>query len=244
MKVSTRSMREVLERHLKRWQDLDDIGATRKNPALKVIALSRQPGSRGKFVATRVAQKLDLPMYDRDLIQKVADAAQIDSRMVHHRDEKGHSVWEIWSDILASNRQLWAANTMRRLSLKPDQYMKHLRDVMEDIADKEGGLIVGRGANHILPPSDCLRVRIIAPMEMRVENMARIHNVSTNVARNRILRRQAHRREYVQHYFGADVQDPENYDLVVNMGCFTIEDAAHGVINAWNVLREGDGVLN
>jgi len=237
-------MREVLERHLKRWEDLDEIGATKKSPDLKIITLSRQPGSRGKFVATRVAQKLDIPMYDRDLIQKVADAAQIDKKMVHHRDEKGHSVWELWSDILANNRQLWAANTMRRLALKPDQYMTHLKEVMEEIAENDGGLIVGRGANHILPPSDCLRVRIIAPMEMRVENMARIHNVSTHVARNRILRRQTHRRDYVRHYFGADDQDPENYDLVINMGSFTVEDAARGVVKAWNVLRESNGDVN
>ncbi len=236
MKGSVRSMKDVLERRLTKWQVLDDQVAGRKEAELRVITVSRQPGSRGKFVATRVAQKLDIRLFDRDLIARVAESVNMDADSVRHRDERGHSVLEQWSDILSHQRQLWPSSlNLRRL--KPDRYLEHLRRVLLEIADGDGGMIVGRGANFILQPAQCLRVRIVAPLEMRVQNMARIHSVPPSVARNRILRREADRRDFARHYFGADIADPQHYDLVINMASFTMEDAARGVINAWNVLR-------
>lgn len=81
----------------------------------------------------------------------------------------------------------------------------------------------------MLPSDDTFRVRIIAPIDLRIQNMSEEFGVPAEEARRRILRTESDRRAFVRKYFYADIADPANYDLVINTGTLSI-DAAVGTV--------------
>ena len=113
------------------------------------------------------------------------------------------------------------------------QLRHQLLKIIGTIGKHGKAVIVGRGANFILPPEDRFRVRIIAPMNMRVEKMTNDLGVSTEEAKRHILKVEADRRAFIRKYFYADIANPINYELVINTGAMTVETTAETVINAY-----------
>ena len=93
-------------------------------------------------------------------------------------------------------------------------------------------VIVGRGANFILPPQERFSVRVVAPFKVRLQNVAREHGVSENDAKRRILRRESRRGAFVRRSFHEDIADPHNYDMVLNTAKLSIHSAVNAVIVA------------
>ena len=138
--------------------------------------------------------------------------------MLESLDEKRLSVLEDWISTLVNEKHLWA-----------DQYLKHLMRVVGTIGKHGQAIIMGRGANFMLPPNGTFAVRIIAHLDRRIQNVSRDFGVTSEEARRRVLRTESDRRAFVRKYFHANVTDPANYDLVINTGTLSI-DAAVGAI--------------
>jgi cytidylate kinase len=92
-----------------------------------------------------------------------------------------------------------------------------------------GAVLIGRGANFILPPERRLSVRVIAPFDVRATSVARDHQVSEKDARNRITKTDSQRRAFVRKYFNTSIADPLNYDMVVNTGSVSIDGAVEAI---------------
>ncbi|MBW1822092.1 MAG: cytidylate kinase-like family protein, partial [Deltaproteobacteria bacterium] len=116
--------------------------------------------------------------------------------------------------------------------LWPDQYLRHLMKVIGTIGKHGNAVIVGRGANFVLPPEGRIRVRIVAPLDVRVENVSHNFGVSAGDAKRRIIRTESERRAFIRKYFNADITDSINYDIVLNTGTLSIEAAANAIKNA------------
>jgi cytidylate kinase len=101
------------------------------------------------------------------------------------------------------------------------------------IIGKHGGAVdVGRGANYILPPENRFRVRVVAPLEVRIDNVARNFDVPREEAKKRVIRTESDRRAFIRKYFNAEISDPTQYDLVINTENISIETAAKTVGSA------------
>ena len=93
-------------------------------------------------------------------------------------------------------------------------------------------MIVGRGANFILPAHEIFAVRVIAPLEIRIRNVALKYNVAAEEAKRRIIQRESRRKAFIRHSFNADISDPIHYDMVINTGKISIAAAVEAVIAA------------
>jgi len=113
--------------------------------------------------------------------------------------------------------------------LYPGIYLEHLMNVVGVIAKHGHAVIVGRGANFIIPPGECLSVRVVAPLELRVRNIAQVYEVPVETARRRVLHRESRRAAFVKQSFHTDVANPDIYDLLVNTAK-SGNDAAVGAI--------------
>jgi len=220
MKTKTRSVLEIIEEQAKKWQ-LMKAKEKKEAVVFPVITISREPGSGGRIVASALAEKLGLDLFHQEIINEMAESAQVSSRILETLDEKGLSVLEEWITSLVDNRHLW-----------PDQYLRHLMKVIGTIGKPGNAVIVGRGANFVLPPEGRTRVRIVAPLDVRVENVSSNFGVSAEDAKRRIIRTESERRAFIRKYFNADITDPINYDLVLNTGTLSIEAAANAIKNA------------
>jgi cytidylate kinase len=99
-------------------------------------------------------------------------------------------------------------------------------------------VIVGRGANFILPAPTTLRVRLVASREDRVRAMAHRLGLPAREAAAWVERTERERAEFVRRYFGQDTADPHHYDLVLNMSRLSVEEAADVVVQT---LRRFEG---
>jgi cytidylate kinase len=100
------------------------------------------------------------------------------------------------------------------------------------IAEHSRALIVGRGANFILPHEKRFSVRVVAPLDVRIQNIVRRFGVSTEEAKRRVIRRESRRSAFIRQSFNADISDPIHYNLTMNTGTMSIESAVEAVIGA------------
>jgi cytidylate kinase len=175
---------------------------------MSVITLSRQVGSGGDSVAVAVAERLHLRLIGRDIINQAARQAGVPQVALAEIDELG------------------------LLGLKPsrgdcDRYGCMVTEVIRAWAAQGDILFLGRGAQVALAGwPGVLRVRVIAPLALRVANIQAESNVPQEIAARLVRTRDRARASYLQRYFGRDNGDPELYDLTLNMERLTTSGAA------------------
>jgi len=203
---------------MQRWQLMQSKKAIDK-PAEFTITISREPGSGGRVVAQKLAEKLGFTVFHQEVLLEIAKRADVSEKLLATLDEKGLSVLEDCISALVYDRHLW-----------PDEYLKHLMKVIGAIGKHGRAIIVGRGANFVVPPQYRLRLRIVAPQDVRIENVVRTYDVRAEDAKRHIIRTESDRRAFIRKYFNADIANPTNYDLVINTGSLEIDKAVDAVI--------------
>ena len=138
-------------------------------------------------------------------IREIADRADIGASVIESIEKEHLSGIEDFIATLVSRRYLW-----------PEIYLEQLMKVVSVIGKHGMAVIIGRGANFILPPNERLSIRIVAPVDLRVLNFSRLFNISEEEARKRVIVKEAKRRAFVRKSFNADIADPINYDLTFN----------------------------
>jgi cytidylate kinase len=217
MKAKSRTIQQIVEEQMQRWQ-ITRTKKVAKKPDVPIITISREPGSGGRILAMKIAEKLGFEVFHQEVLHEIAKRADVSEKLLETLDEKGLNVLEDWISSLVYDRHLW-----------PDEYLQHLMKVIGIIGKHGRAIIIGRGANFVVFPENRLRLRIVAPREIRIENVARTFNVSTEDAKRRIIRTESDRRSFIRKYFNADIADPVNYDLIINTGSLGMDNAAIAV---------------
>ncbi|MGD8470293.1 MAG: cytidylate kinase-like family protein, partial [Desulfobacteraceae bacterium] len=197
-----------------------------EKPGISIITLSGEPGAGGRIVAARLADTLDIEIFHKEVINEMAKSADVSEKLVETLDERGLSTLEDWISSLVHERHLW-----------PDRYMQHLMKVIGTIGKHGRAVIVGRGANFILPPEKRFSVRIVAPQAWRIKNVAREYNISPEDAKRRVMRTESDRRAFIRKYFNADIADPTNYDLTINTAVLSVDDAVKVISSALGLVE-------
>jgi cytidylate kinase len=109
-------------------------------------------------------------------------------------------------------------------------YVSFLRQEVEIIGKIGRGVIIGRGANFILPPKDRFSIRVIAPLDIRIRNISFKHGVSPAEAKKRIRHREQRRKAFVRETFHEDIADIMHYDLIINTARMDLDTAVESVI--------------
>jgi cytidylate kinase len=217
MKAKARSIHQIVEDQAQKWNRLQFEKAAPK-PGIPVITISREPGSGGKLIAKGIADALGLDLFHQEVIHEMAQSARVETRLLETLDEKGLSVLEDWITSLVRERHLW-----------PDEYAQHLMKVIATIGKHGRAVLVGRGANFVLPAEKRFRLRIVASHDFRVANVARTFSIDIKDARRRVIRTESDRKAFIRKYFNADINDPLNYEMVINTETMSIDAVVAGV---------------
>ena len=214
----------IVQEQLDKWQ--------REKAAENVftITISRQAGAGGSEIARVLAQKTKMDLMAGQIIQHVAESSKMSTKVVETLDEKAMTTMESWVNSMFVSRHLW-----------PSDYLKHLTRVIGTIGKHGNAIIVGRGAGYILPPETTFRIKVIAPLEFRIESMMRIRGLTHGDAQKYIEKRDADRIAFVRKYFQTDAMDPLNYDLVINTEKVGIEGAVDTILIAFRDWTKSAG---
>jgi cytidylate kinase len=225
MKAKARSFEEIIEEQVRRWQ-LARTEEKKKDERISVITISREAGSGGNILAKRLSDQLEFDLFYQEFIHNMAESTHVSVRLIETLDEKGASVLEEWISSIVDKRHLW-----------PDQYLQHLMKIIGTIGKHGRAVIVGRGANFVLPLEKRLSVRVIAPLKKRLRNVSQEFSVSVDEAGPRVLKTDSDRKAFIKKYFNEDIRHPLNYDLIINTGTLSIDDAVNAVSGALSQLN-------
>jgi cytidylate kinase len=173
------------------------------------LTISREAGSGGAEVARRVGERLGWSVLDRDLVNGLAKRLELEPRLLELMDE---------------TRVGWFSETLlnlfnSRLVLQ-NSYVSMLSRVIALAAFEGRVIIVGRGANLVLPPDDGLRVRVVADRALRIASLAEREGLEHKAAAQRLDEVDASRLNFVRRNFHADLRDMANFDLAIDAARF------------------------
>jgi cytidylate kinase len=185
------------------------------------VAISRQAGSRGAEIAQAVGARLGWPVYDHELLTRIAQEKGLSARLLEHLDERCPG---------------WLEEVIAGFSTRPSPtegtYMKHLLELLVSLGHIGHCVIVGRGAGYVLPPATTVRVRVVAPRALRVAKTERRKGVSKAEAERWVDQTDADRLLFVKSHFNRDPFDPLNYDLILNSGQYGPDECARLIVEA------------
>ncbi len=188
------------------------------------ITVSRQCGSLGESFAERLAERLDLLYFDRNLLEETARQAGVDPAVFEELDESVKALRPNWLELLFSDKPL-----------QQKQYLQSLINVIIGIS-RYGGVILGRGANFVLSGTFTFRVRIVGSVPIRAGRYAAFHGVDLETAEQKVRETDADRAAFVDRLFGRDINEPAAYDLVMNSDRIGVEAMVDLAVKA---LRAG-----
>ena len=221
MVTKEESILQFVKQQIRKWEKGPVREKGKLQPRITVITVSMQPGSGGSLLAQQVADRFGFDYFHRDIIRGIAKSAKIRSTVIETIEKERLSGIEDFISSLYRDHYLY-----------PGIYMEHLLKVVNTIADHGHAVIVGRGANFIIPPDQRFSVRVVAPLEIRIQNVIRAYKVSAENARKRVIARESRRSAFVRKSYNADISDPENYDLTINTARMPIETAVEVVVAA------------
>jgi cytidylate kinase len=113
-----------------------------------------------------------------------------------------------------------------------NDYFRRLTETVLSLARQGRAVFLGRAADLLLPADRGFRVRIVAPLDQRVSNYALRLSLSPARAREEVGRIDGDRAAFVQHHFRRVAVDPVRHDLIINLGRWSVQQAADLILEA------------
>jgi len=190
------------------------------------VTISRESGSGGSSLAQALAPRLEreLPgdapwtIFDRNIVEAMLESRNLSARVARFLPEdKVSEIDASIGELIGLHPNIW--NLIQRTN-----------DMIRELARAGHVIFVGRGANFATGGiANGIHVRLVAPVEVRAERMARQLGVTYDTAVLHNSRTDAARRSYVRSVFDADIDRASAYDLMLNVGSMSIEQAAEQV---------------
>ena len=192
------------------WQTRRRAEAVSSAPTF-TITLAREAGAAGSSVAQAVGRRLGWPVYDHELLERIATEHNLRVRLLESLDER---------------RQSWLTECMKSFGqhahIGESGYVHHLTQTLLSLGAHGCCVIVGRGAAHLLPAAATLRVRLIAPADDRVALVMRQRGLSKQDAARWVESTDRERNAFIKDHFLKDPTNPHHYDLLLNVSRWSV----------------------
>ncbi len=190
----------------------------------KIITISREFGSGGRTVGKSVAEKLGIPCYDQELIQKIAQESGYCEEFIAEKSE--HSSRKILNTF--SFKDYYGNSIQDKL------WLAQVKAIVE-VANKGPCVIVGRCADFILEgTSDLLKVFIYADNKSRCERIVEQYGESDVAPEKRLREKDKRRAAYYQINTDRKWGDMKNYHIALNTSALGIEKCADMIAELYN----------
>lgn len=202
---------------------------------MAVITLARQVGSGGQSIARLLGERLGFAVIGRrDLLAEAARrgmplprafAEFADEPMLGATLPSGASPWYLSVGELEFDDALRGSfRTLNQPLSLLEEFAQERRAILLtvaslifDIAARDNAILIGGGGQYLLAGTPgVIRLKVIAPVEVRKERLMTTYNLSAEDAESTVERADREQRDYNRAVFGADWDDPLHWDLVIN----------------------------
>ena len=182
----------------------------------RIITISREFGSGGRTIGKLAAEKLGIPCYDKELIEKIAEQSGYTADYVKEETE---SLNGGLCSTLFADRSMGMTNQDKIWTLQCR--------IITELAEKGSCILIGRCADYILEEREnCLNMFIHASMEKRMERIVQQYGERDETPEHRVKEKDKQRMEYYKYYTGRKWGDVNNYQICLDSGELGIEKCA------------------
>ena len=197
---------------------------------IQLITISREYGAGGSELGVLLGKHLGWPVLDHELIRQLAARLSCEEGEVVAMDEHAPSFLERLAAVAVvtapesrMHSTPWATD--------PDCVAAAAREVLSEAAQNPPLIVVGHGGNCLFRDRpDVLRIRVAAPLEVRVRRVAERTGLSSHQAAAEVRRKDGDRQQYLQRYYQSNVNNACEYDLQINTGTVSLDAAAQLVL--------------
>lgn len=190
-----------------------------------IITIGREYGSGGHEIGRKLAERLHMGFYDRNILDEIAYGKNVDAEKLAKYDEVP--------------KTMFLSKTVRGFSNSPEENIAQMQFeyIREKAASGESFVIVGRCADYILKDSEALlSVFITGDYESKLERVMERRNFSAKQAAVTIDRHDKNRKAYHNHYCTTKWGDSRNYDMCINSNILGIDgtvDLLENFVKNW-----------
>ena len=170
-----------------------------------IISIGREFGSGGHEIAEKLAEKFSLKLYDKNLLQHIAEERNVDGKHLEKYDEVP--------------RNLLFSRTVKGLSNSMEENIANMQfDYLRKKAEKgESFVVVGRCSETILKDyTGLVSIFVLGDKEHKIERVMRLYHMSAEEAEHYIFRQDRKRKGYHNYYCKGKWGDSRNYEISVN----------------------------
>lgn len=189
-----------------------------------IITIGRQFGSGGHEVGIRLSERLQIPVYDRNLIQMAAEEIGVSTEKAEEADET--ILGKFLSDH-AVDKLTFAELPSGSADFTPlsDQMFLAQSAIIRRIAQREPCIIIGRCADHILENEfSCINAFIYAEIGDRIRRIQKLYNLGEDEAWEKIRKVDRARKEYYEIHTGNTWGGIESHQMIFNISLMDMKD--------------------
>ena len=186
--------------------------------ANKIYTIGREFGSGGREVGEKLAAKLGIKLYDKELLQQAAKDSGFCEEIFENHDEKPTNsfLYSLVMDTYSVSG--YSTAPFLDMPLNHKVFLAQF-ETIKKIAEKESCVIVGRCADYALSDNpDCINIFIHADLDVRIKNVSRNLNITENKARDIINKTDKQRASYYNYYTSKKWGDSKSYNLSLDAG--------------------------
>jgi cytidylate kinase len=202
----------------------------------KMVTISRQAGTGAHALAEELVVKLQLrapagacpwTVFDRNLVDKVLEDHDLPARLARYlHEDRASELSDIMDELFG-------------LHPHSETLVRKTADTILHLAELGNVVVIGRGANIVTATLEhALHVRLVGSIERRIERTQLERHLDPKAAADYVHREDVARQRYVRKYYGADIDDPLLYHLIVNTDRMSHDRAARAIADAVYPLED------
>ena len=199
-----------------------------------IYTIGREFGSLGQIVGEKLAERLGIKFYDKELLQQAAKDSGFCEEIFENHDEKPTNsfLYSLVMDTYSAGS--YAAAPFLDMPLNHKVFLAQF-DTIKKIAEEEDCVIVGRCADYALANNpDCINIFVRAELEDRIKLISKRMDITENKAKDLILKNDKQRASYYNYYTCKKWGDTRSYDLMLNTSKLSVDDCVDMIIDFRN----------
>ncbi len=204
----------------------------------QIFTIGREFGSYGKLIGEKLAERLNINLYDKELLQQAAKDSGFCEEIFENHDEKPTNsfLYSLVMDTYSAGN--FAAAPFLDMPLNHKVFLAQF-DAIKKIAEQESCVIVGRCADYALADNqDCINVFIHAELSDRMKRVSKRMNITERKAKEMIQKKDKQRSSYYNYYTCKKWGDSRSYDLTLNSSKLSVEQCVDMILAFQNCHKQ------
>lgn len=187
-----------------------------------IITIGREFGSGGKEIGELLAKKLNVKLFDKEMLSVAAKESGLCEEFIKEHDETPTKSF-LYSLVMDTYATSYASNPYTEMPMNHKVFLEQFKAIKK-IADNESCVMIGRCADYALEDNDnCLNIFIHSDLDERIKRISRKYDLTSGKAKDLINKTDKRRASYYNYFASNKWGEAKTYDITLNSNTLGID---------------------